>query len=105
MREIVDRILQEEQSARSRVERAQNQSQDIVLKAKEEASSLIQDAVNRAEDLARNNKEDAEKNFLAEKERVLREAKDGAAFSRNRREQDIPKIAGDIFSKIITIEG
>jgi vacuolar-type H+-ATPase subunit H len=105
MREIVDRILQEEQSARSRVERAQNQSQDIVLKAKEEALLLIQDAVNKAKDLAQNNKENAETSFFAEKERILNEAKDGAALSRSRREKDIPKIAVDIFSKIITIKG
>jgi len=105
MREIVDRILQEEQSARSRVERAQNQSRDIVLKAKEEASSLIQDAVNKAEDLAQNNKKEAEKSFLAEKDRILKEAKDGAALSRSRREKDIVKKAVNIFSKIITIKG
>jgi vacuolar-type H+-ATPase subunit H len=105
MREIVDRILQEEQSARSRVERAQNQSQDIVLKAKEEAISLIQDAVNKAKDLSQNNKEEAEKNFLVEKDRILKEAKAGAALSRSRREKDIVKIAGDIFSKIINIKG
>ena len=105
MREIVDRILQEEQSARSRVERAQNQSRDILLKAKEEAISLIQDAVDKAGDLAQNNKEEAEMSFLAEKERILKEAKDGAALSRVRREKDIPKIAGDIFLKIITIKG
>ena len=105
MREIVDRILQEEQSARSRVERAQNQSRDIILKAKEEAASLIQDAVDKAGDLAQNNKEEAQMNFLAEKERIIEEAKDGAALSRGRREKDIPKIAGDIFSKTITIKG
>ena len=105
MREIVDRILQEEQSARSSVERAQNQSEGIVLKAKEEAKSLIQEAVNKAEDLAQNNKEEAQMSFLAEKDRILKEAKDGAAFSRSRREKDIVKKAGDIFLKIITIKG
>ena len=105
MREIVDRILQEEQSARSRVERAQDQSQDIVLKAKEEALLLIQDAVNKAKDLVQSNKEEAEKGLLIEKERILNEAKDGAALSRSRRDKDIPKIAGDIFSNIIAIKG
>ena len=105
MREIVDRILQEEQSARSRVERAQNQSRDIILKAIEEAASLIQDAVDKAGDLAQNNKEEAETSFLVEKERIIKEAKDGAALSRSRREKDIPKKAVDIFSKIITIKG
>ena len=105
MREIVDRILQEEQSARSRVERAQNQSQDIVLKAKEEANLLIQDAVNKAKDLAQNKKEEAEKIFLVEKDRILKEAKDGATLLRSRREKDIPGIAEGIFSKIITIKG
>ena len=105
MREIVDRILQEEQSARSRVERAQDQSRNIILKAREEALFLIQNAVNKAKDLAQNNKEEAELSFLAEKEKILKEAKDGAALSRSRREKDIPKISGDIFSKIINIKG
>ena len=105
MREIVDRILQEEQSARSVVERAQNQSREIVLKAKEEAVSLIQDAVNKAKDLAQNDKEEAQKSSLVERDRILKEAKEGAALSRSRGEKDIPKIAGDIFSKIITIKG
>ena len=105
MRQIVDRILQEEESARSRLERAQNQSQDIVLRAKEEAISLIQDAINKANDLAQKNKEEAEMSFLAEKKRVLKEARDSAALSRSRIEKDIPKKARDIFSKIITIKG
>ena len=105
MREIVDRILQEEQSARSNVERAQNQSQEIILKAKEEAASLIKEAVNKAEDLAANKKEDSEKAFLAEKHKILNDAKDGAALSRSQREKDIPGIAAEIFSRIITIKG
>jgi len=105
MREIVDRILQEEQSARSGVERAQDQSRDIILKAKEEANSLSQDAVNKAKNLAQTNKDDAEKSFLIEKSKILKEAQDAAALSRSRREKDIPGIARDIFSKIITIKG
>lgn len=105
MREIVDRILQEEQAARSRVERAQNQSQEIILKAKEEANLLIQEAVNKAGSLANKNKTQAEKNFLAEKEMIIKEAKDGAAQARSRREKDIAGIAKDIFVKIITIKG
>ena len=105
MREIVDRILQEEQSARSRLERAQNQSQDIVLKAKEEALLLTQEAVNKARDLAKKNKEETQKNFLAEKEKILKEAKEGAALLISHREKDIVNIAGDIFKRIITIKG
>ena len=105
MREIVNRILQEEQSARSRLERAQSQSQDIILKAKEEALLLTQDIVNKAKDLAQKNKEEAQNKFLAEKEDLLKEASASAALSRSRREKDIANIAGDIFSKIITIKG
>ncbi|MDD5173308.1 MAG: hypothetical protein PHV48_00560 [Candidatus Omnitrophica bacterium] len=105
MREIVDRILQEEQSARSRLECAQNQSQEIILKAKEEAASLIQDAIDKARDLAKNNREESEKGFLLEKERILVEAKENAALSRSRKEKDIVQTAKDIFLKIITIKG
>ncbi|MFA5255700.1 MAG: hypothetical protein WC419_03270 [Candidatus Omnitrophota bacterium] len=105
MREIVDRILQEEQSARSRLECAQNQSQEIILKAKEESASLIQDAIDKARDLAKNNREESEKGFLLEKERILVEAKENAALSRSRKEKDIVQTAKDIFLKIITIKG
>lgn len=105
MRQIVDRILQEEQSARLEVERAQTQSKDMVLKAKEEAACLIQEAVNKAEALARNKKEEARKDFLAEKDKILKKAKDDAALLRSKRSEDIPKISGVIFSKIITIKG
>jgi len=105
MREIVDRILQEERSASSRLELAQTQSQNIILKSKEEAAALIKEAIDKAEALANKNKEESEKNFLAERERILREAKAAAAISRSRREKEIPRISGEIFSKIITIKG
>jgi hypothetical protein len=105
MREIVDRILQEEQSARSSIERAQNQSQEIILKAKEEAISLIQNAVNKAKDRSKGHKEESEKTFLAEKEKMLSAAKENAALSRSRAQKDMAKRAGEIFSQIITIKG
>jgi len=101
----VDRILQEEQSARSSVERAQNQSQEIVLRAKEEARSLVKDAVDKAEGLARKSKEDAQMGFLAERERMLSEARESADLSRSRKEQDIAKTARDIFLEIIKVKG
>jgi len=105
MREIVDRILQEEQSARSRVDEAQNQARDIALKAKEEAGVLIQDAVNKAYDLAKSKEEETGKNFLVQKENIIKEVSLGIALSRKSREKDIPGIAGSIFLKIITIKG
>lgn len=87
------------------MERAQNQAQNIILKAKEEAAALIQDAINKAHDLAESKKEEAEKNLLAQKEKILTETKDGIALSRDSREKDIPEIARKIFSQIITIKG
>jgi len=102
---MIDRILQEEQSARSGVERAQKEAQDIVLKAKEEAGAIIKDAINKARELAESRKEEAEKSFLAEKEKILKETKDNIVLSRGSRDKDIPEIAGKIFSKIITVKG
>jgi vacuolar-type H+-ATPase subunit H len=104
MREMVDRILQEEQSARSRVERAQTQAQGIILKAKEASGILMQDAVDKARDLAESRKIEAKKNYLAQKEKILAEAKESAALSRSSREKDIPEIARKIFSEIITVK-
>ena len=105
MREMIDRILQEEQSARSQVERAQKEAQGIILKAKETSGILVQDAINKARDLAESRKKEAEVNYLAQKEKVLTQAKDDIALSRGSREKDIPEIARKIFSKIITVKG
>ena len=105
MREIIDRILQEEQFSRSRVEQAQKQAQDITLKAKKEAGILIQDAINKAHNLAESRKKEAEKNFHAQKEKILTETKGSIALAKDSREKDVPEIARKIFSKIITIKG
>lgn len=104
MKEIVDRILQEEQSARSRIAHAQSQADAIILKARDESKSLIEDAVERGEKEAAQKKKECENQSLADKEKILKETREKASLSRNQREKDIPNIAHKVFSQVLTIK-
>lgn len=104
MKEIVDRILDEEKSARIRIEQAQSQADAIILKAREESKSLIEDTVKKAEESASQKKEQSRNTFLSDKDRMLKETSDNVSLSRGNREKDIPKIAHKIFSRVITIK-
>jgi len=104
MKETVDRILKEEESARARIENAQSQADSIILKAREEAKSLTEEIINKALSQADRKREEQEKHFLSEKERVLKEAREDAALLRKKREGDISRIAEGIFLDITTIK-
>jgi len=104
MKEIVDRILEEEKSARARIEQAQSQADAIILNAQEESRSLIEDAIKNAQTSASQKKEQCENVFVADKDKILKETKDNALFSRGNREKDIPDMAHRVFSRVITIK-
>jgi len=102
MKEIIDRILNEEESARTKIEGSHSQAQALILKTKEEAESLIKEAVDSANGLARGKTEESEKAFLAEKENIIKETKAAVESVREARNKDIPKIVNEIFLKIIS---
>jgi vacuolar-type H+-ATPase subunit H len=100
MKETVDRILKEEESARTRIENAQFEADSIILKAREESKSLTEDMIYKASSRADLKKEEEERRFLSEKERILKEAREDAAIMRKEKEGDIPRIAEEIFLDI-----
>jgi len=103
MKEIVDEVLQEEENARRLVEQAKNHAQEALLKAKNEAQEFRNQKMLELKDSIRREKEQAERSFIAEKEKILQEARDAGACLRTKKEKDIPEIAKNIFSQIIAI--
>ncbi len=104
MKEVVERILREEEAARAKIEKAREEAEDIILRAKKGSRELIEERIRSAKDSAEKGREESERAFLSEKEKVLRETRDKSAALRKAREKDIPEIARRIFSRIMHIE-
>jgi len=103
MKETVDRILKTEEAARQRVERAHQESLDIVRRSRQEAAELLEQAVSSARLAAEARKNEAEKGFFREKEKELKETQDKISAQRIEKEKDISKISQRIFLEIIQI--
>lgn len=104
MKEIVEKILKEEQAASKTIEKAKKDAEGIILQAKKDAEGIIKKSILDAQDLAQNKKIEARKNFLSEKERILAETRSELIFQKARKEKDIPDISEKVFSRIINID-
>ncbi|MFA4992090.1 MAG: hypothetical protein WC569_05890 [Candidatus Omnitrophota bacterium] len=105
MKEIVDRILKEEQAASRAIEKAKKDAEDIVARARKEAEESVRKTTIDAQDSARCKKTEAEKVFLSEKEKILGQVRAELVSMRQEKEKDIPGISGKVFSQIIDIGG
>jgi vacuolar-type H+-ATPase subunit H len=101
MKEIVDRILQEEELARKKIENADKEGKSMVSQAAEESRKILKDAINQADLSAQGKKEEAYKAFIAEKEKVLKQTREQIFGKIEARNKDIPAIAGRLFAKVI----
>jgi len=101
MKEIVDRILREEEFARKKIENADKEGRAMVSQAAEESRKIIKDAVARAGLSAQEKKEQAHKAFIAEKEKALGQTREQISGKIEARSGDIPAIAGKLFSRIV----
>ncbi|MDD5347583.1 MAG: ATP synthase F0 subunit B [Candidatus Omnitrophica bacterium] len=103
MKEIVDKILREEEEARKRIEAARKQSQEALRAANDQAQFLVEKAVADAQAEAEARKQEAQRQFAAEKEKALKETQDGVASRRDEKARDIPALAHKFFLSITHI--
>ncbi|MEI8349941.1 MAG: hypothetical protein WCI77_07285 [Candidatus Omnitrophota bacterium] len=103
MKEIVDEVLQEEESALRLVEQSKSRAQETLTKAKKEADDFIGQEALKLKDSIREKKDQAQRSFLAEKERIIREIKESSIRLRQNKEKEIPALARKVFSQIIAI--
>jgi len=101
MKDIVDRILKEEEQTRKRVEKVKQEAADILANARKESQDIVEQAVSQAKLMVQKKREESEKGFLSEKETILKEAREKASGLRKSRENDIPNIARTVFDRII----
>lgn len=103
MKEVVDRILQEEELARKRIGKADNDGKSMVSQAAEEARKIIKDALTQADLASQAKKEQAAKSFALEKEKALKQASEQIFGRIESKSKDIPAIAGKFFARIINL--
>jgi vacuolar-type H+-ATPase subunit H len=104
MKEIVDKILKEEQLAQERVESAKKESDLILQKARKEAKDMQENIEQELADLAQMKKESASDGFLKEKAQILNATRADISAKTEAKKKDIPVIARRVFDQSITIQ-
>lgn len=102
MKQVIDRILKEEESARAKLDNAKIKAEDTILDAKKRAQVLMEEAVVSTSSFAKTKKEEFGKQFLSEREKTIKKAKEEISAVRTAKEKDIQKFADKIFSKVIS---
>jgi vacuolar-type H+-ATPase subunit H len=101
MKETVEKILQEEESSRSKIEKARLEAEAIIKKARAEAVALIEAAALKSKAQAEHDKNVAEGKILSEKDHALKETKEKASVLKKSKEKDLSISSQEIFSQII----
>ena len=104
MKDVVEKILREEERASKIFQSAKEEADRIVKEAKKEKEDIISRAISQAEDSGHKEKQDSEKRFMSEKEKALRDVKTETLAIREKNDKDISEISKKVFSRIMTIE-
>lgn|GEM_PF-1746358 len=102
MKEIVNEILKEEESARRVIEKTKIEAGGIITDAENQAKAYLEKAQAELKHFLSQKEETAEKQFLAEKEKLLKETEEENTRLRKSWEKDIPAIARNLFSQLIS---
>jgi len=104
MKEVVDKILKEEEQARKLIEKTRLEVQDIISNAQKDSQDIVEQDIIQLNALIEGKRKDLEKEFISEKEKILRETQEELSAKRESRNKDIPGITQKIFSRIIKID-
>jgi len=102
MKEIVNEILKEEETARKVIEKTKFEAEEIVTDAKNEVKAYLEKAEAELKRFLTQKQETAEKQFLLEKGKILKETEEESIRLRKSWEKDIPAIAKNLFSQVIS---
>jgi vacuolar-type H+-ATPase subunit H len=104
MKEIVNKILQEEEQTRKKIQAVEQEANQMLVQARKEAQEVIADTLRQTKLSVTQKQEESEAAFLAEKDTLLAEAREKTAALRQAREKDMDDIAVKVFTKIIEIK-
>jgi F0F1-type ATP synthase membrane subunit b/b' len=104
MKEIVDQVLKEEELARQNIQKAREQAEQIVDQARKSVQAILDEKVEATEDSCDKKNVQAEKDFIAERDRTLQQAREQSLRWRLEEEKAVDEIARKVFSCITRIE-
>jgi vacuolar-type H+-ATPase subunit H len=104
MKAVIDKILKEEEQARKNIDSARAKATEMIDEANKEAKKRSEDVLLGAANLAKQKKEQAEKEFLAEKNKLIQRTKEEAVALRQQKEKNVSEITEKVFSEIISIK-
>ncbi len=104
MKEIVDKILKQEKEAREKIDSARKEAENIILKAKKEAQQFTQQSEQKLRQEIETAKNDSFVQYLAQKEKILKETQEFVQFQFQKSVKNIPDTAQKFFNQIIEIK-
>ncbi len=103
MKEVIERILQEEQDSKRKIEQARLQAERIVSEARTQAGKILEESAEQSRVSALERQKAVRTECLAGKESMVNGAREEYAALRISKEQNIPSVARTIFSEIISL--
>ena len=104
MKEIINQILKEEETARGIIEKAREDAQNLIQKTQKDSKNLLDKTLVDIKNMASQKQKEAENKFFTEREKTLMETKSSSVIMREAKEKDINPIAREFFLKIIDIK-
>ena len=104
MKDVIEKILREEERASKILQDAKEESERIAREVRKEKESIVTQAIADADDFSHKQKESSEKRFISEKEKTLQEAKKETSAIREKKDKDISEISKKVFYQIIAIK-
>lgn len=103
MKEAVSQILKEEELARKQVALAKLEAEKLIASAKKEAAEIVSKASQEAKALFRQQLKTVEQEFLEEREKLLKTAKDEVSAKTEKFYEGVDTIANEYFLKVIHV--
>ena len=104
MKEIVDRILKEEQEAQGRLIQARQDAERMVTQAKKEAQAAVERSAAETEEFVRKRRADTRQQLLLEKEKALADTRSQVSARAKSREKSIAAVAQSVFTRVMDIQ-
>ncbi len=102
MKEVIDKILKEEEAAKKTIEDAEKEAVRIKTEAKTKALNIIEKKQKEVKDFISKRSEEMKKTFLANEKTEIEKIKNNMDEFIKKSEKDIPTIADKILKKIVS---
>ena len=104
MKEIIDRIVDEENKARQAVQDAQAEADRLIAEAKAEAGAQVAGALKDMKEEYSRKLEETQASLLKQKDQLLQQDRAASAEWLKSKQKNIPRQAETVFAEIIKVQ-